>query len=468
MVLAMAIGMAQSVWFDEAYSILVAKQSIGDIIHLASVDTHPPLYYLLMHGWGSLFGWSEFALRSLSVLTYGGMIVVAMILMRRLFDVRTALVAGSLLLVAPLLMRYGFELRMYSIAMLIGVSATYVLVRARATKNSVWWWVAYAVLLAIGLGFLYYLAVIWIAHVVWLVLVTWRQWRTWWRTGWLWSYVGGAVLFLPQLPTFVSQLNNGALAAIGQPMNLEQLIGVVTFNTVYKPVWQVSVIETVLVLTVIAIVVYAAIRAMRDRKHSEARLLLLCYWAVPIIALMGISLSRPMYVERYLSHVAVGLVLWVAVVLAYIIFDKRVRRGLWYYGTILAVMVFGTVNVAMVGNFNFQRMQHPAIDQAAQAMGDCHNATIIAADPYVATELSYYLPGNCNMKFYSEQGSLGGGYAPFSNSPDRFDTTRVSADTQRLYYVYYGEPALTIDAQFVEKSNADYGNMKVVKYEAVR
>jgi hypothetical protein len=42
------------------------------------------------------------------------------------------------------------------------------------------------------------------------------------------SYAAAVVLFLPWLRTFVSQISNGALAPIGQPLNLDQLIGIVT------------------------------------------------------------------------------------------------------------------------------------------------------------------------------------------------------------------------------------------------
>ena len=44
MAIGLWIGLRQSVWFDEAYSIMVAKQSMGEAIRLTALDTHPPLY----------------------------------------------------------------------------------------------------------------------------------------------------------------------------------------------------------------------------------------------------------------------------------------------------------------------------------------------------------------------------------------------------------------------------------------
>ena len=57
MAIGLWIGLRQSVWFDEAYSIMVAKQSVGEAIRLTALDTHPPLYYLFLKAWACLFGW---------------------------------------------------------------------------------------------------------------------------------------------------------------------------------------------------------------------------------------------------------------------------------------------------------------------------------------------------------------------------------------------------------------------------
>lgn len=80
--------MNQSIWFDEAYSIMVAKQPVAQAIDLAAVDTHPPLYYLLLHVWGSIVNWDVLGLRALSVGMYGASLLVAALLARRLFGTR--------------------------------------------------------------------------------------------------------------------------------------------------------------------------------------------------------------------------------------------------------------------------------------------------------------------------------------------------------------------------------------------
>jgi len=63
------ISIDQSLWLDEATTALAAKMPLADIFtKFLPGDFHPPLYYLLMKGWGSLFGLSEISLRTPSVI----------------------------------------------------------------------------------------------------------------------------------------------------------------------------------------------------------------------------------------------------------------------------------------------------------------------------------------------------------------------------------------------------------------
>ena len=223
MVISLVIGLRQSVWFDEAYSILLTQQTTDQLLYLTSLDTHPPLYYLALQAWTALFGYSEVALRSLSVLAMGGALVVGGLLLRRMFGGRIALMAMPFLVFAPMLLRYGFEIRGYALASLIGVLATYVLVVALEAKPRNQWllYTLYAVLVAAGTLTLYYLVLLWIAHLIWLLWQARRKKQSIWKAPWLMALAGSVVLFLPWLPVFVSQLNNGALASITQALTLD-------------------------------------------------------------------------------------------------------------------------------------------------------------------------------------------------------------------------------------------------------
>jgi uncharacterized membrane protein len=470
MTVSLAIGLVQSVWFDEAYSIMLAKQPVGQLLHLTSVDTHPPLYYLLLKGWAGLFGWSGLALRSLSVLAMGGAVIFAGLLIRRMFDVRTALFALPFIAGAPFLLRFGFEIRMYALASLVGVAATFILIKALDTSKKMQWryYATYAVLVALGVYTLYYMALLWIAHVVWLVWLRLRTKQPLFTAPWLLAYAGSVLLFLPWLPTFLQQVNNGALAQISQPLTLENLLGIVSFNFVYQPVWQLGPIISVVVLFVLVALGWFGVRAFKVASKNERPYLVLLamYLLVPVILLALVSLHKPMYVERYLSHVAIGGMMFVGVAIA-IVLRKSSLTIRAVAGLLVVVMLLGVAHLAEVGNYNFQRLQKPQIDQAAAKLATCDQGSmVLAADPYVAIELAYYLP-NCQIYFYSEWAELGGGYAPLSKSPLQInDPVAQLAGSQKLFYVYYDEPKLRLPDNLAESSRDSFGPLTVAEFNA--
>jgi mannosyltransferase len=473
MTLSLVIGMQQSVWFDEAYSVMLAKQPIDEILRLTAIDTHPPLYYFLLKGWAAIFGWGELALRSLSILAFGGSLVVGGLLAKRLFGVRAALFALPFLVLAPFLLRYGFEIRMYTIASLIGISATYILVRALQAKSNRVRWVLYglyAVLVAIGVYTLYYLALLWIAHAVWLLWISLAERkpiRTWY---WVPAFAASVVLFMPWLPTFLSQLNNGALTPVVQQLALIQLVEIVTFNFLYEQAWQVSVTASLVVMYVVGALAYFTIKAFKNASMEQRKHLVLMamYVTVPILLLMLITLRKPMYVERYLAHVIIGGVLFVGVAIAIAIGKSRSRHMWVAAGLLLAVMAIGTTHLVQRGNYNFQRSQQPSAKQVASYVErSCEsNTAIVAEDPYYAIELSYYLP-NCQIYFFSETAELSGGYAMLSNSPlHLYYPIETVGTAKRLFYVYDGDLTVQLSPRFKTVSERAFDAVNVREFSA--
>ncbi|HUZ76986.1 MAG TPA: glycosyltransferase family 39 protein, partial [Chloroflexota bacterium] len=123
----------QSLWYDEGSSLFLSRQSLSAITAGTANDIHPPLYYYLLHFWMLAAGRTEFAVRGLSLLQ--GVLVVALVLAlgRRLFDVRSGLLAAGAAAISPLLVYYSQETRMYMQVTLFGLLATYLLARATAS-----------------------------------------------------------------------------------------------------------------------------------------------------------------------------------------------------------------------------------------------------------------------------------------------------------------------------------------------
>lgn len=114
------------VWFDEAFSILVAKQSISNILIAVLADNHPPLYFFILHFWAKLFGINQVFLRLLSSI-FG---LVSMIVFYRLtelmFDKRLLRnISLTLFSFSPLIIYYDIQARMYSLFVLLTLLSVY-------------------------------------------------------------------------------------------------------------------------------------------------------------------------------------------------------------------------------------------------------------------------------------------------------------------------------------------------------
>ncbi len=202
----------QSIWWDEGHSIFVAEHPIAQIPTIPAMDVHPPAYFALLHGWMTLAGRSEFALRYLSVIF--SVLTVALLwrfaadLSRRRAAALTALLAA----LSPLYVAYAQEVRSYALFTVITLTATFALwqiLRAGRTSRRL-----LALYIVSGAASLY-------VHYFTIFLLTFHNlaWLVWiirapalfrrWRMGrWLTAQIGIALLFTPQLLLAVRQITS--------------------------------------------------------------------------------------------------------------------------------------------------------------------------------------------------------------------------------------------------------------------
>jgi len=120
---------AQSLWHDEGNSAAMVGRTPDQIAQAAAADIHPPLYYWLLAGWGSLSGNSEIALRIPSA--FAGILAIAVIVQigSRLFNRSTGALAGLLVAVSPFQVYYGQEARMYALLALLSAASVLMTIR---------------------------------------------------------------------------------------------------------------------------------------------------------------------------------------------------------------------------------------------------------------------------------------------------------------------------------------------------
>nr|MBC7244753.1 glycosyltransferase family 39 protein [Chloroflexota bacterium] len=186
---------SQSLWYDEGFSVALAKASWAEAIAWTAQDVHPPLYYLLLHLWIRLCGDHAFAVRTFSALCAIATLPLIYVMGKRILGQTVGLTAAFLATFSPLGLYYSRETRMYTLATFLTLLASYLLLRITAIpcprKQRIFLWGAY-LLTSLAAAYVHYFALlVLVAHALYF--------GVWWLSvGYPPSYLqeGLAVLLL--------------------------------------------------------------------------------------------------------------------------------------------------------------------------------------------------------------------------------------------------------------------------------
>ena len=193
-------------WLDEVLTVNISQGTYSQIVESLRHDGAPPAFYFLLHHWMGVFGSSDMAVRALSGVCSVATLPLVYVVVRRLRDVRTALIAVAVTSVTPYAVYFATETRMYSLVML--EVALFLVVwtspwRSRDVRRMVSLAAISAVLLYTHYWALYFIA----------TAFAWSGWRTWrpgsnfrdiYRQKTIALFVGG-LAWLPWLGIFNEQ-----------------------------------------------------------------------------------------------------------------------------------------------------------------------------------------------------------------------------------------------------------------------
>ena len=109
----------EDIWFDESYSVAIAKHDFADIWKITGKDVHPPLYYWMLHIVWMIFGNNIIAFRFFSVLAIAILGILGYTHIRKDFGERVGFLFSFLTYFLPVMCTYSQEVRMYSWSCLI-------------------------------------------------------------------------------------------------------------------------------------------------------------------------------------------------------------------------------------------------------------------------------------------------------------------------------------------------------------
>ncbi|MER7489712.1 hypothetical protein ABTY20_28180 [Streptomyces sp. NPDC126497] len=305
-----------SVWRDEAATWQVARRSVTDIWHmLGEVDAVHGLYYLLMHGLFACFGPGTTTLRLPSVLATAVAAACVTVIGRRLAGGWAGLGGGLVFGLLPAVQFHLQEGRPYALVAAGAGVSTLLLVTALQGRARTAHWVAYGgtVLLCALLN--------WLSL---LILPAHAATLAWTRTGrgtWIRWTASAAAAVAAVLPMILFTLSQSRQVSWIPPLTWHMLIG------------------PAIVLAV------GALGALLDRPRAgrlSSAAVALPLLAVPQLGLIGLSLVKPLFLDRYILFSMLGLALLIGAALGAVVRmtePRFPRASSWLVPAVIAVAV---------------------------------------------------------------------------------------------------------------------------------
>jgi hypothetical protein len=323
-----------ALWLDEAQAVAIARAPIGRIPALLRQDGAPPLYYVLLHVWMALFGDSDAAVRSLSLVASLAAAAVLAIAARRLAGRTAALCTVVLVLANPFAIRYATEGRMYALVTLeVGVGLIVVpavLQRGHEPLRAQRGLLAGVALTTAALLYTHYWALYLLTTVV-LVLLACALAAPALRVAvrrTLAAIAVGAALWLPWLPSFVFQARHTG-TPWARPADLKSL------NDMLPTLRGFSEPDALVLSVTLIVLALGALAVARTRRRSLplAAVLVCC----PLLALVGCRISHSAFTSRYTSVIFPFFVVLAAIGAAQL--PRRARIAVLLLAAVIAVPI---------------------------------------------------------------------------------------------------------------------------------
>ena len=272
--------LTQSVWRDEAFSVLLAQQSPWRFIPKLTFE--PPIYYLLLHFWTMLFGTSEIAARSLSLLGFVLATIVVVEWSGKLFKKHwLSWFLPVFFFFNPMLVYYAFEIRAYGWYMFFAVFSMYAYMEKR-------FWL-YTIATTLGIYTHTYMVIVPFVQTIHFIFVHRKNqfWKAFALTGLLVSpWLVKVVIDLPRLneswyfpvhwQLVASVLGNIFLGYEGTPGYLWSFTSAVSF-----------------------LFAALALFALWSKSYRARNSFFFLLVFVPLITIISISFFKPLFVPRY-------------------------------------------------------------------------------------------------------------------------------------------------------------------------
>jgi mannosyltransferase len=305
-----SVYLGRSFFLDETVSTTLANASWHRFTQVVTQrEANMALYYLILRAWTHL-GNGEATVRTLSVLASLGALFLVILLTRRLFNRRTALICGLLFAVDPLVVELAQDARGYALSVLLVTASSLLFVNGVRFSGGRVTWAAYVLTSALAAYVNFWAALVPLGHAASLAFlpagsVPWRRWLS--------SAVALLVLLVPLGLLIRSTDNAGTNWAAGTTAG--HLFSAVRDHVPHLLIDGVVVAVLAIVVGIVAVLRHrAGWTAVVDQWPI---MFTVCWMVVPVAALVLLSFAyKPLFVLRYLYVYFPPLLMLIAMGLA--------------------------------------------------------------------------------------------------------------------------------------------------------
>ena len=268
-----------SLSLDECISYWISSSNLSTLIQRAfNYQAISPLYFLFLKGSGEIFGWSELAVRTPSVIAYLLTVWLVYELGKHLLDSTAGAVATLAFLSHPAVVQIAFQARPYALALFFYVTSLFFLKAASRTR------IVLSALCLLGALYFHYLI---IAGAVIHVVILRSQKKN------LAMFVSILCLGLvPIVPHLLSLVSRGGAYQIVPIPGLIDLSRVVISLPALVPV----------LLTGCLLAINVKISSVKPSKSSLLLLCLFAWLSGPVLFLPGRSFFKHLYLSKDIFH----------------------------------------------------------------------------------------------------------------------------------------------------------------------
>lgn len=412
------LSFGRELWYDEAFSVCIARCSVSDIISYTASDVHPPLYYLILKIIVTMFGQGLYVYRLATALPFVLMLLAAGRFGRKYFGGYVPVFVVLFLTAAPSMLLYASEIRMYTwcqLFVMLSMMQAVELAQQQSWKK----WLAFSLVNVLA-AYTHYFAGAAVLLVSFFLLISllgryaWerdnerqggegrdgerrgrakqdqkmRRRKECWKSflQWTASMSLTGVLYLPWLIVFYRQATKVKEDFWISAFDWEEISEYAQFVFGY---WE-DPLGTFSGIILRILVIAAAVMWIRNWKNQKKDWIVALNFGVFFgYIVLGVLLSvcvTPVFMRRYI--IIVLPLFWLAVVCASLQQkDKRV------------MLVWGCVGLIMLSISYGKEFRHRNSDANVTALAlleeECtEEETIYCTNPYVMAEIEVYLPQN--------------------------------------------------------------------------